>query len=173
MRESLFPEHQLPQQASKIYAGAMKRMENVMLPLLKSLRRIGQGQLIRRQISNILQFGCELDAHMLYQALDTFNKSVMNEVRKHYLQPEKHPYPPKENPLLFEMSLLTEACGLDDPLHKIYITTQPLEGLPVLLLLFLLTYLPKVILNLKFVLFYQLRNELSSYLSHLNLINYK
>ena len=151
----MFPEHQIPANASKLYGTAMKKMENAMLPLLKSLRRIGQGQLIRRQISNILKFGCELDAHMLYQALDTFNKSIMNEVRKHYQYPDKHPYPPKENPLLFETSLLTEACGMDDPLHKIYITTQPVEGLPVLLLLFLLTYLPKVrYLPRYFVLFY-------------------
>ena len=33
---------------------------------------------------------------------------------------------------------------MDDPSSKIYITSPPLEGLPVLLFLFLLTYLPKL-----------------------------
>ena len=113
--------------------------------LLKAIRKIGQGQLIRRQIANLLQFGCQLDAHLLYQNLDTFNRSLVNEVKKHYAQPEQFPYPDsKANPLLFETTVLLEACGLDDPMHKIYVTTQPLEGLPVLLFLFLLTYLPKV-----------------------------
>jgi WASH complex subunit strumpellin len=144
VRESLFPEHALVANPSKVYAVAMKKLENVMLPILKSFRRIGQGQLVRRQISNILQFGCELDAHMLFQSLDTFNRSTMNEVRQHYRDPDSNPYPSKDNPLMYELSLLTEACGMDDPLHKIYITSQPLEGLPVVLLLFLLTYLPKV-----------------------------
>lgn len=144
VRVSLHPENKIPANASKLYSNAMKKVENLMLPLLKSLRKIGQGQLIRRQIANLLQFGCQLDAHLLYQSLDTFNRSLVNEVQRHYAQPEKHPYPAKENPLLFETTVLLEACGLDDPMHKIYVTTQPLEGLPVLLFLFLLNYLPKV-----------------------------
>lgn len=129
----------------KLYANAMKKVEHLMLPLLICIRKIGQGQLIRRQIANMLQFGCQLDAHLLYQALDTFNRSLVNEIQRHYAQPMEHPaYPDKENPLLHETAALLEACGLDDPLYKIYVTTQPLEGLPVLLFLFLLTYLPKV-----------------------------
>jgi WASH complex subunit strumpellin len=123
----------------------LKKVEKLMVPLLKVIRKIGQGQLLRRQIANLLQFGCQLDAHLLFQNLDTFNRSLVNEIKRHYALPEKHPYPnPQENPLLFETTVLLEACGLDDPMHKIYVTTQPLEGLPVLLFLFLLTYLPRV-----------------------------
>ena len=85
-----------------------------------------------------------MDAHLLYQALDTFNMGVLTDVKRHYRNPEAHPYPAEKNPLLFETTLLLESCGMDDPLHKIYITSHPLEGLPVLLFLFLLTYLPKV-----------------------------
>ncbi len=39
---------------------------------------------------------------------------------------------------------------MHDPLDKIYITSQPLEGLPVLLFLFLLTYLPKLEYDINF-----------------------
>ena len=144
VRIALHPEHGIPANASKLYSNAMKKVENLMLPLLKCIRKVGQGQLIRRQIANLLQFGCQLDAHLLYQSLDTFNRSLVNEIQRHYAHPETHPYPSKENPLLFETTALLEACGLDDPMHKIYVTTQPLEGLPVLLFLFLLNYLPKV-----------------------------
>lgn len=143
-REALYPEHKIPNNALKLYVNAMKKVEVLMPPILKFILKIGQSQLLRRQIANLLQFGCQLDAHLLYQALDTFNRGVLNDIKKHYAQPEQHPYPGKENPLLRETTVLLEACGLDDPSHKIYVTSQPLEGLPVLLLLFLLTYLPKV-----------------------------
>jgi WASH complex subunit strumpellin len=126
-----------------LYANAIKKVENLMLPLLKYIRKIGQGQLIRRQISNLLQFGCQLDAHLLYEALDTFNHGLLKEVHQHASQPDK-PIPDANNPVFFETTVLLEASGLDDPLQKIYVTSQPLEGLPVLLLLFLLAYLPKV-----------------------------
>ncbi len=146
----MFPEHRMPANVSKLYANALKKVENLMLPLLKFIRKIGQGQLIRRQISNLLQFGCQLDAHLLYQALDTFNRGLVNDIKKYCANPTSNPYPAKENPLLFETSALLEACGLDDPFNKIYATTQPLEGLPILLFLFLLTYLPKVLFNFFF-----------------------
>lgn len=144
VREAIFPEYRTVPNATKLYSNAMKKVEKLMFPLLKHIRRIGQSQLIRRQIANVLQFGCQLDAHLLHQALDTFNRGLLTDVRRHYQQPDKNPYPSEGNPLLFEASVLSEACGLDDPLNKIYITSQPLEGLPVLLFLFLLTYLPKV-----------------------------
>jgi WASH complex subunit strumpellin len=101
--------------------------------------------LIRRQTANLLQFSSQLDAHLLYQAVDTFNNSLMNDIKQHYINPTEKPYPdPATNPVLYETTVLLEACGLDDPLSKIYVTSQPLEGLPVLLFLFLLAYLPKV-----------------------------
>lgn len=143
----MYPEYRVPANASKLYTNAVKKVEGLMLPMLKFIRKIGQGQLIRRQIANLLQFGSQLDAHLLYQALDTFNNSLLMDIRKYYSNPDKNPYPENNNPLLFETNVLLEACGLDDPMQKIYVTTQALEGLPVLLFLFLLTYLPKVNLH--------------------------
>jgi WASH complex subunit strumpellin len=122
----------------------MKRIQQLMLPLLKVIRKLGQSQLIRRHIAHSLQFGCQLEAHSLYQALDTFNNALVNDIRRHYMNPEKYPYPVKESPLLFETVALIESCGMDDPFHKVYATSEPLEGLPVLIFIFLLTYLPKV-----------------------------
>ena len=128
----------------------MKRIQQLMLPLLKTIRRLGQSQLIRRHIAHILQFGCQLEAHSLHQALDTFNYALINDVKRHYTNPEKFPYPTKESPLLFETVALIESCGMDDPFHKVYATSEPLEGLPVLLFIFLLSYIPKVIRLLSF-----------------------
>ena len=90
-----------------------------MAPILQFICRIGQGQLIRRQIAYTLQLGCQLDAHMLYQTLDTFNTSLMNDVIQHYRHPEASPYPTNENPILVETATLLQACGLEDPLDKV------------------------------------------------------
>lgn len=143
IRTALFPEYKNPPNASKLYANAVKKFESLFLPILKTVRRIGQGQLLRRQIMHMLQFGCQLEAHTLFQALDTFNKALINDVLSHRADPT-HPMPSEDNPLLFETTTLVEACGLDDPLQKVYITSPPLEGLPVLIFLFIVAYLPKV-----------------------------
>lgn len=119
MRESLFPEYRVVAATSKLYIAGAAKLDKLMDPLLAFLCRIGQGQLIRRQIAYSLQFGCQLDAHLLFQALDTFNTSLLNDVLKHYRQPDKYPYPPGKSPLLPETAALLEACGLDDPLHKV------------------------------------------------------
>ena len=144
IREELSPDHLIVQNSVKMYGSAMKRVQQLMLPLLKTIRRLGQSQLIRRQVAQCLQFGCQLEAHSLYQSLDTFNKSLVNDIKRHYTHPEKFPYPVKESPLLFETVSMIESCGMDDPFHKVYATSEPLEGLPVLLFIFLLTYLPKL-----------------------------
>merc|ERR1711998_105058 len=100
MREELSPDHIIVQDSTRMYNTSMKRVQQLMLPLLKVIRRLGQSQLIRRQVAQSLQFGCQLEAHSLYQSLDTFNKSLVNDIRRHYTLPEKFPYPVKENPLL-------------------------------------------------------------------------
>jgi hypothetical protein len=84
----------------------MNKVENLMLPLLKFMRIIGQGQLIRRQIAFLLQFNCQMDAHLLYQSLDTFNHTLMNEIRRHYHEPEKYSYPSSDNMILYETTVM-------------------------------------------------------------------
>ena len=111
---------------------------------MKTIRKIGQAQLIRRQIANVLEISCLLDANLLFQSLTTLDEALLRDVTDHYRAPETHPYPSEANPLLDEFSKLADACGLSDPMSKVYITSQPLEGLPVLLMLFVLSYMPKL-----------------------------
>ncbi len=146
MRTQLFPECRiLPPASVKVYANLVKKLEPMMMNLLTSIRRIGQGLLIRRQITNVLKLSCQLDAHLLFQSLESYNKGLLNDIQRHYENPEKFPsYPSDNNPVLYELTALLEACGLDDPVQKVYITTSPLEGLPEVLFIFLLTYLSKV-----------------------------
>ena len=100
-----------------------------MLPLLKFMRIIGQGQLIRRQIAFLLQFNCQMDAHLLYQSLDTFNHTLMNEIRRHYHEPEKYSYPSSDNMILYETMVLMMVKDKnddgesddDDDLYSVYL----------------------------------------------------
>merc|ERR1711871_1743671 len=144
MREELSPDHIIVQDSTRMYNTSMKRVQQLMLPLLKVIRRLGQSQLIRRQVAQSLQFGCQLEAHALYQALDTFNCALVNDIKRHDVNPEKNPYPSAENPLLLETVAMIESCGMDDPYHKVYVTSDPVENLSVLLFIFLMTYLPKL-----------------------------
>jgi WASH complex subunit strumpellin len=131
---------------------ATKKLEKLLPQLLTFICMLGQAQLIRRQIAHLLRFNCQMDAHLLYQALDTFNTGVVNDIRRHYNNPTQYSYPSKENPILPELTKLLESCGMDDPLSKIYVTSHPLEGLPVLLLMLLVQNLPKV-MNIIMLLF--------------------
>jgi hypothetical protein len=68
----------------------------------------------------------------------------MTDIRQHYRKPDTHPYPPETNHLLGEVTRLLEKCGMDDPVARIYITTDPLEGLSMFLVIFTISYLPKL-----------------------------
>jgi len=151
IRNFLSPEYKIPENSTRFYTTAIKKLEHLLLPILTYLHKIGQGQLIRRQITFSLQFGCQSDAHLLYQSLDAFQRSVLNDIKRQYTaeyarnqdRPNKAAIENMNN-LLGELTQLIEACGLDDPLQKVYVTTTPLEGLPVILFIFLIAYLPKL-----------------------------
>ena len=137
MRETLFPENRIVAATSKLYIAGAAHLELIMGPMLKILTRIGQNQLLRKQISCSLQLGCQLDGQILQQSLNTFNTALINDVLKHYRKPFNHPYPDsistgasafnnnnndinaEKNSLLVETSALLEACGLDDSFEKV------------------------------------------------------
>jgi hypothetical protein len=57
--------------------------------------------------------------------------------QQHYDLPDSKPYPGNE--MLSEASKYVESVGLANAITKIYITTEPLPGLPLLLFLFVLS----------------------------------
>lgn len=56
--------------------------------------------------------------------------------------PGAFPYPNQENPLMSQLAQYMEVCGRANPLHKIYVTTEPLDHLAVLCCLFVLSVVP-------------------------------
>jgi WASH complex subunit strumpellin len=140
LRDELYPEWKTPGKAVSIYASGSKKAEMLMLPMLTCFRRIGQAQMLRRMIRFELGRCSRIDAKMLLQSVSTLNESILS----------------SENPLdgspagmkkFCDMSL---AVGIGDPLQTVFMATDPLEGLPVLLLLFVITYVPKLSYNAMF-----------------------
>lgn len=99
--------------------------------------QVGQAQLIRRQVANELNFSCKLDSQLLCSGLEYINKSLLSDVQAHYLRPDSKSYP--GNPVLPDVSEYLENTGINNPISKIYITSEPLPGFPCLMFLFVLS----------------------------------
>lgn len=146
LQHKLFPSWSCPENAAKVYATGKLQLEKVLQPILMLVCKIGQAQLLRKQILNELLFGCRMDANLYHESLSTLNKSMLHDIRQYYRKPDSAnaSFLSEKNPLLGEVTVLLEKCGMDDPLARIYVTTDPLEGLSMLLLMFILTNLPKL-----------------------------
>lgn len=140
------PDWKIPENASRLYDAALKKVEKIMSKLLKAVLIIGQAALIRRQISSELSFSSRLDANLLSGTLTTLNNSLLNDIRAHYRDPKTKPYPGTDgNPILVELNKYLENTGANDPFQKIYITVDaPLDGLAALFMLFVVAYMPKL-----------------------------
>uniref|UniRef100_A0A7S1XR60 WASH complex subunit strumpellin n=1 Tax=Phaeomonas parva TaxID=124430 RepID=A0A7S1XR60_9STRA len=143
-RDHLFPEWRIPKEGANLYAQALKKAQKYMLPLLQCCRNVGRAQLLRLQFARLLEFRSRADAQLLHSALNTLNDGIMKDLRRHYANPQLQGHPMPDNPLIGKVRDLLDACGLVNPFSKIYVTTEPVEGLPVMLLLFLISYLPKL-----------------------------
>lgn len=106
----------------------------LMLPMLTCYRRVGQAQLLRRMIRFELQRGARVGAKQIQHTVSQLNASVLSSSNEFEDQPENIR-------LFFEA---TVAVGNGDPLDTIFMATDPLEGLPLLLLFFVITYVPKM-----------------------------
>jgi WASH complex subunit strumpellin len=138
----LHPTSHLTPDASQTYAEALQLTQKLWPKFLEFVTNIGQKQLLRRMISNELNFTAKLDSRMLTSALGVMNKAVLNDVKTHYAKPDVHPYP--SNLLLADLSSYLETAGINNPLTKIYITSDPIEGIPAIVFLLVLANVEKL-----------------------------
>ena len=120
-----------------IYASGSKKTEMLMLPMLTCFRRVGQAQLLRRMIRFELQRCARVDAKMLQHTVSTFNASLLSAQQPLEGDPDD----------IRNICDMTVAVGVGNPLGTIFMKTDPLEGLPVLMLFFVITYVPKLSYN--------------------------
>uniref|UniRef100_A0A7S3YNZ3 WASH complex subunit strumpellin n=1 Tax=Lotharella globosa TaxID=91324 RepID=A0A7S3YNZ3_9EUKA len=142
LMDELSPTSALPRNAAKLYQHAIDKLKNLIRSVSPLVIGVGTAQLLRRQVANQLNFLCKLDSKLLSCSLATVNDSLINDVKAHYLNPEAKAYP--ANPILPEVSKHLETAGFNNPLSKIYITSEPLHGLACVMFLFVLDHLTKV-----------------------------
>ena len=144
IEDSLDPHFSVPtSNPPNFYKKCLSGFTKVFAPMTGYVLGIGQSQLLRKQISHELQFSCHLDSNLLSHAMKNLNKALLLDLRAHYQDPEK-PAPSKDNPLLVEMSRLSEATGNHNPLRQIYVVCDSRENLATLLFLFVVSCLPKL-----------------------------
>jgi WASH complex subunit strumpellin len=108
----------------RLYDEMCRRTEQLNPMLLQLVGRLGQAQLVRRQIANALKFSARLESGLLSSALDAVNQAVLADVQAHYAAPTEAGYPPPENTLISDLSTYLELSGVNDPLTKIYVTAE-------------------------------------------------
>lgn len=135
LRDELSPQWKTTANSVAIYHSGSKKTEMLMLPMLTCFRRVGQSQLLRRMIKYELQRCASKEAKLFQQKIEIRNAEILiSELIKDELDVSE----------VKELSLLTNAIGLGDPINTIFMTTDPMEGLPVLLLFFVINYVPKL-----------------------------
>mmetsp|Transcript_27925 Transcript_27925/g.57947 ORF Transcript_27925/g.57947 Transcript_27925/m.57947 type:complete len:1294 (-) Transcript_27925:92-3973(-) len=134
LRDELFPEWRTPPNAVSIYASGSKKTEMLMLPMLTCFRRVGQAQLLRRMVRFELRRCARSDAKALQQSVAAINASILSGNDDLKDDPDS----------MKKICDLATNVGIGDPMDTVFMATDPLEGLPILLLFFVLFYVPKL-----------------------------
>ena len=143
LSSELNPTNTIPFNVNKHYSTAQQRCARLWPILLEATMSVGHAQLARRQIAHELNFSCKLESNQMYCALDVMNKALISDVRAHYTNPDTMPYPADDNELLPTLSNYLEASGINHPSTKIYITTEPLDNIPLIMFLFVTAQFPR------------------------------
>lgn len=142
LRDEFHPTSELPLEGLRLYAAAQEKTSKLWPAFLEFITKIGQSQLLRRQISNELNFTAKMESSILTSALSSVNDGLISCVRSHYNNPLTYVYP--SNPILPSVGEYLECAGINNPITKIYITTEPIDGIPILLFLFTLSQIQKL-----------------------------
>ncbi|XP_064625132.1 WASH complex subunit 5-like isoform X2 [Lineus longissimus] len=115
--KALSPVKGLVAQPQKVYSASIAKAVRIWPPFLDIILKVGQLQLLRRQIAHQLNTSCKFDSKYLSSALQAFNSAVLADIEHHYQDPSL-PYPKEDNPLLYEMTSYLENAGISNPLTK-------------------------------------------------------
>ena len=142
MEAEFTPTSTLPALADRMYKSALQKWANLWPWLADGLSRVGQVQLLRRQLGAELNFASKLDSPTLAHALGVLNDAVLADVAAHYRDPESHPYPSEAKGLLPLLAPYLDSIGMTCPLQKVYIAAEPPECLACVLALVVLSQAP-------------------------------
>ncbi|XP_034278182.1 WASH complex subunit 5 [Pantherophis guttatus] len=143
LMRSVSPLKGLVANCNRVYSTAITKTQKIWAAYLDTIMKVGQMQILRRQIGNELNYSCRFDSKHLAAALENLNKAILADIEAHYQDPSL-PCPKEDNTLLYEITAYLEAAGIHNPLNKIYITTKRLPYFPIVNFLFLISQLPKL-----------------------------
>ncbi|XP_057313652.1 WASH complex subunit 5-like [Hydractinia symbiolongicarpus] len=121
LAKTIAPLKSIVSNPGKTYASTIYKIQKYLSTYSDFVVKVGQMQIIRRKIANQLGFSCKFDSKPLFNALQTFNDTIMKDIQAHYKDPTL-PYPPEDNPLLYELTSYLESTGISNPFLKIYTT---------------------------------------------------
>nr|CAD7567981.1 unnamed protein product [Timema californicum] len=142
--KGLSPNTTLINNPARFYVQYTSRAQKVWPQILEWTHKVGQLQVLRKNIAYELNTSCKFDSKHLAGTLQTMNDALLTEIQRHYKDPMK-PYPKEENPLLYELSTYCDWAGISDPYSKIYITTNNLQFFSLLTFLFTISQVNKLI----------------------------
>lgn len=105
-------------QPGRLYTQFASKFGRPIARFTEMLLKVGQLQLLRRQIANQLSMSCKFDSKFMAAALETLNESLMADIQAHYHDPQK-PCPDDDNELLSHLSEYLEHAGMHDPISKV------------------------------------------------------
>jgi hypothetical protein len=143
-RDAIFPEWKVPKHGESFYSLASTKLNKLFPPLNKITSRIGKLQLLRRLLKTELHLTSRIDAEKLLQTCHVINSDIMlfleEENGKSFIQHDDHDI----QSIIKVASRLQEAVGGGNPMSTVFAKTDALEGLPSLLTLFIINYMPAV-----------------------------
>jgi len=137
IRDGLYPEWCVPKDGIKLYNVAVKKTGKLMTPLRMCFCRVGQMQLLRKMLRNELRLSAKLDASKLSYSANLMNLAM---VKNHSVKNQGNSVSYTENCDVFDkVSNVVISTGGGDPMATIFMSADPLEGLPVLITLFIIS----------------------------------
>jgi WASH complex subunit strumpellin len=126
LHTELLPFSRIAPGGLKKYTTAVKGFAKPLAAMTQLILRIGQAQLVRKQVQHHLLFASRVETALLHTATVATNQAVMTDVREHYRHPDTKPYPRADNALLPELAKYVDHLGLCQVFQKLYVTTDPL-----------------------------------------------
>lgn len=110
-------------------------MKGLLVNLINPILFIGQCILLRKLICRELLMSARIGSNKIYLSLENLNKSLLNDLTNRSYDNELNSIETivHENNMIFEVSKMLNFIGMSDPLRKIYITSEPIEHLPLLM----------------------------------------
>lgn len=141
MQSQMSPPSTLPKTARDQYQTIELKGKRWWPVFLDIIDRVGRCQLLRKHIGKELRFVCKLDSPALYESLTTLNTALVTDVRAHYDDPTGKLYPNGRKPVFPEVTQYLNQCGMNDPFTQIYITTETIPHIALILVCFVIVHL--------------------------------